>query len=175
MSHTIKIVKEFHEKFGHPVAPRVTTPDAKTRLLRFRLLVEEVLEFGRAIGVAGLCEQSQEDFERMAKSVLDTYSINPAHETNLADAADALGDVDYVTQGANLVFGFPAEAVTAEIHRANMSKLGADGKPVYDEHGKIQKGPNYIKPDVAAVLHLIEETRNVWLEDAPTADSAAND
>lgn len=175
MSHTIKIVKEFHEKFGHPVAPRMITPDAKTRLLRFRLLVEEVLEFGRAIGVAGLCEPSQEDFERLVKASLNTYEINPSHETDLTEAADALGDIDYVAQGANLVFGFPAEAVVAEIHRANMSKLGADGKPVYDEHGKIQKGPNYVKPDVAAVLHLIETTRSVWLEDAPTADSAAND
>ena len=175
MTHTVKLVKEFHQKFGHPVAEALTIPSEGIRLLRFRLLVEEVVEFGRAIGIAGLCESTQEEFEAMVKKLLNQYHINPFAVVNVAEAADALGDIDYVTQGANLVFGFPAEAVVAEIHRANMSKLGADGLPIYDDHGKIQKGPNYAPPDVKKVIELIDSTRKTWLEDAPTADSAQND
>ncbi len=175
MSHTIKLVKEFHQKFGHPVASELTVQSDKIRLLRFRLIMEELLEFGRAIGIDGLHQLNDEEFEAKVKRTLAGYAIAQGAPVNLVEAADALGDIDYVTQGANLVFGFPAEAVVAEIHRANMSKLGADGQPVYDEHGKIQKGPNYAAPDVARVLDLIEATRKRWLEDAPTADSAIND
>lgn len=162
MPHTIKLVKEFHLSFGHPVEAVPTNPDDKTRLLRFRLIYEELMEFGRAIGIQGLADCSQEEFEARVKKTLNAIEIMAGFQTNLVEAADALGDIDYVTQGSNLVFGFPAESVVEEIHRANMSKLGADGKPIYDEHGKIQKGPNYRKPDVLAVLSLISATHKNW-------------
>jgi len=150
--HTIKLVRLFHLAFSHPVHHVPRTPSAKERELRFRLLLEEVLEFGRASGVAPLTEGSEEDFEAKVKEVLSAFSIDPAAPVNLPAAADALGDIDYVCAGANLVFGFPAEAVVAEIHRANMSKLGADGRPIHDGHGKVVKGPNYRPPNVAQVL-----------------------
>lgn len=152
MKHSIDLVREFHTAFGHPVASHINTPDADVRLLRYKLIMEEALEFGRAIGVSGLVELNDSQFNALVKSYLGGQHISPAHEPDLVEAADALGDIDYVVQGANLVFGFPSHAVTEEIHTANMSKLGADGKPIYDAGGKVQKGPNYRKPDVAAVL-----------------------
>lgn len=150
--HTIQLVRLFHLAFAHPVHHVPRTPPPDQRLLRFRLLLEEVMEFGRAIGVEPLCSDTQEEFERKVKEVLATFTIDETATVNLPEAADALGDIDYVCAGANLVFGFPAEAVVAEIHRANMSKLGADGAPIHDEFGKVVKGPNYRKPNVAQVL-----------------------
>jgi len=150
--HTIKLVRLFHLAYAHPVHHVPRTPPARERLLRFRLLFEELMEFGRAIGVEGLCEQDAEAFEADVKRTLGEFRIAPDAPVNLAEAADALGDIDYVTAGANLVFGFPAEAVLAEIHRANMSKLGDDGRPIHDAHGKVVKGPNYRPPNVAQVL-----------------------
>lgn len=165
MPHTIKLVKEFHTTFGHPIATAPTDVDENTRLLRFRLIYEEMMEFGRAIGVKGLADKTEEEFKAVVKAALNAVSLIPNFPTDLVEAADALGDIDYVVQGSNLVFGFPAESVVEEIHRANMSKLGADGKPIYDEHHKVQKGPNYRKPDVGGVLRLIAETHKSWLED----------
>jgi predicted HAD superfamily Cof-like phosphohydrolase len=166
--HTLTLVRQFHKAFGHPASDVITTPDAKTRLLRFRLLLEEVMEFGRAIGVAPLAGIPEEEFLEKLRSTMDAFTIDEGLAVDLVEAADALGDIDYVAQGANLVFGFPAIAVVAEIHRANMSKLGADGKPILDERGKVVKGPNYRKPDVAAVLAefaeslAIGEERKIW-------------
>jgi predicted HAD superfamily Cof-like phosphohydrolase len=145
-------VREFHTAFNHPVATALTVPDAKTRLLRFKLLLEEVLEYGRAVGIKGLCEQLLEKFETDTRETLDGFAINPLYITDQVAAADALGDIDYVCQGANIVHGFPSEAVAIEIHRANMSKLGEDGKPVHAADGKVVKGPNYRAPDVEGVL-----------------------
>jgi predicted HAD superfamily Cof-like phosphohydrolase len=150
--HTIHRVAEFHRVFNHPIEQTPTTPTAKMRLLRFRLLFEEVMEFGRAIGIDGLACIPEDLFERHLKETLDDFRIDADAEVDLPLAADALGDIDYVCQGANLVFGFPAEDVSCEIHRANMSKLGANGEPIYDEHKKVVKGPNYTPPDVAAIL-----------------------
>lgn len=150
--HTLQLVKEFHQVFDHPVATEVNTPSAKLRLLRFRLLFEEVLEFGRAVGIAGLCEATQEEFETEVRATLAEFSVDSDAPVDLAEAADALGDIDYVCQGANLVFGFPAEEVVREIHRANMSKLDADGRPIYDAGGKAMKGPAYRAPDIKQLL-----------------------
>lgn len=159
--HTIYHVQQFHQVFGHPVANAPTVPDAKTRLLRFRLIFEETMEFGRSIGVEGLCEGTQEEFEAKLKEQMAELRIVDGAEVNLAEAADALGDIDYVVQGANLVFGFPAEAISREIHAANMSKLGEDGLPIKDAFGKIVKGPYTRKPDIARVLAEYAESRDV--------------
>ena len=168
--HTIKLVEAFHHAFNHPVNHSASEPDAKTRLLRFRLIFEEVLEFGRAIGIDGLCELDDAEFERQIKEHMTQFKIAPDFPVNLPEAADALGDIDYVVQGANLVFGFPAQAITAEIHAANMSKLGADGKPIFDAHGKVVKGPNTRKPDIVRILaehndpeaSALVEDRRIW-------------
>lgn len=157
--HTIERVREFHLAFHHPVEERLVVPSAKTRLLRFRLLFEELMEFGRAIGIEHICKLEQEEFERELKGTLNQFAIDETHEVDMVEAADALGDIDYVCAGANLCFGFPAEEVAAEIHRANMSKLGADGLPVQDAFGKIVKSSNYRAPNVSDVL-----TRNLNAE-----------
>ena len=150
--NTFVRVCEFHKVFGRPVAAEVSAPNADVRLLRYRLLFEEVLEFGRAVGIEGLCEHSDEDFDKEVKLALADFKIDPEAPVDLPGAADALGDIDYVCQGANIVFGFPAEHVAREIHRANMSKLGFDGLPMYDAAGKIMKSPHYRPPDVKQVL-----------------------
>ena len=67
-------------------------------------------------------------------------------------AADALADLVYVVYGMALETGIDLAAVLAEVQRSNMSKLGADGRPVYRQDGKVLKGPGYLPPDVAAVL-----------------------
>jgi predicted HAD superfamily Cof-like phosphohydrolase len=155
---TIHLVRQFHEAFGHPVEDSLKIPHADVRLLRFRLLLEEVLEFGRAVGVAPYVQMGDEEFQQfITKTVREGFYIDEGALVLLEDAADALGDIDYVCQGANLCFGFPAEDVVAEIHRANMSKLGEDGRPIKDASGRVVKGPNFTPPDIAAVIGLVTE------------------
>lgn len=147
---TIDRVREFHEAFGHPVT---ATPDPMTkglRELRVKLIAEELTELCDALGVDLEIIRSAKDGEWRVK----VEATADDEDVDLVEAADALGDLDYVVAGANLVFGFPAQDVSAEIHRANMSKLGEDGKPIYREDGKVMKGPNYTPPNVRAVLGL---------------------
>ncbi len=147
---TIELVQEFHEKFGHPVAKKVGEGlAAELRALRVRLIAEELAELCHAWGVQLHCVVNDEKDDTQ-----DEISVwaNPEAAVNHSEGADALGDLDYVIQGANLVAGYPAQAVVEEIHRSNMSKLGADGKPVVREDGKILKGPDYFKPDIGRIL-----------------------
>lgn len=117
-------VREFHEVFGCDISPYVTAGTEELRDLRADLIVEE----------------SEELLEAM-------YEADPV------GMADALGDLLYVTYGAALAFGIDLDAVVDEIHRSNMSKLGADGKPIYREDGKVLKGPGYFRPDIESVLY----------------------
>lgn len=146
MTHTINHVRKFHKAFGHPVAEQINPGTKQLRALRVNLIAEELGELCAALGVALTLECNGVTHQ------LTVQALKDDNEVDLAETADALGDIDYVTQGANLVFGIPAERVMKEIHRANMSKLGADGKPIYREDGKITKGPSYAPPNVAAVL-----------------------
>lgn len=142
------IVREFHEAFGHPIAEAPALPAMADRLLRVRLIAEELCEFARACGVRVILDsETSAELEHVA-----TFDAQEFMPPDLVEAADALGDLRYVIDGGNLIFGFPGEAVLAEIHRSNMSKLGADGKPVYRDDRKVMKGPNYTPPDIAAVL-----------------------
>lgn len=144
-------VRRFHEVFGHPVSydPR-QTPDIKTRVLRVQMLASELVELARAMGVALEIDSTRSGSEddAVACGVADADHYDPV------EAADALGDLRYIVDGGNLVCGFPGELVFQEIHRSNMSKLGADGLPVKRDDGKILKGPNYTKPDIKTVLGL---------------------
>jgi predicted HAD superfamily Cof-like phosphohydrolase len=150
--HTIERVREFHLAFGHPVETQITVPSAKTRLLRFKLLYEEVMEYGRAIGIEGLCFLPQKEFEADLKMTMGEFKIYLGHDVNSVEAADALADIDYVCAGANLCHGFPAEAVAIEVHRSNMSKLGEDGKPILAADGKVVKSSLYSPPNIRHVL-----------------------
>jgi len=133
-------VREFHEAFGHPVEMQPTPRTQELRKLRCNLLLEEVMEFCAACGFS-------------VEARLIGEGNNPP---NLLEMADALGDIRYVTDGANLVFGLPGEKILRAIHRSNMSKLGEDGKPIYREDGKVLKGPHYLPPteEIASILEL---------------------
>lgn len=143
---TLENVAEFHHAFGHPVEPAPTASTPELRELRVRLIAEELMELATALGVS-----IHVDAVDGLSSAL-TVTATPSGHVDLVAAADALGDLDYVVQGGNLVLGLPGDAIANEIHRSNMSKLGADGKPVVREDGKILKGPNYSPPDIARVL-----------------------
>jgi predicted HAD superfamily Cof-like phosphohydrolase len=122
-------VGAFHEAFGLPVRDRPTAdiPPEEAQL-RQALLDEEVDELRAAIAAG------------------DVVGI-----------ADALADIIYITCGTAHAYGIDLDAVIAEVHRSNMTKLGADGRPVYRDDGKVLKGPAYEPPKVADVLGLRRE------------------
>jgi predicted HAD superfamily Cof-like phosphohydrolase len=154
--HSQILVREFHAAFGHPVGTGPGMITGALAELRVRLIAEELAEYAASLGV-----QLHVDVVPNAVSVANAQMIvscqhHPEAATSVVEAADALGDLDYVVQGANVVHGFPGASVVMEVHRSNMSKLGEDGKPIYREDGKILKGPNYFKPDIAHVLSVAE-------------------
>ena len=118
------MVEEFHSAVGGVASPRPTM-DISPQLqeLRINLIREEAHELTQAY-------QSQD----------------------LVAFADALGDLAYVTFGAALTFGIDLDAVIAEIHRSNMTKLGEDGKPILRADGKVLKGPTYSPPCLEPIL-----------------------
>jgi len=115
-----KDVKIFMEKFGQMVRTKPQFPDDKTMQLRLDLIKEELSELEEAMKTK-----------------------------NLKEVADALTDILYVTYGAGYAYGIDLDQCFKEVQRANMSKLGEDGKPIYNEQGKVMKGPNYTKPDLS--------------------------
>ena len=73
-------------------------------------------------------------------------------EKNLTEVADALTDILYVTYGAGHAFGIDLDKCFDEVQNSNMSKLGKDGKPIFNEFGKVMKGPNYFKPNLSKFI-----------------------
>lgn len=143
-SNSYERVKEFHETFGHPVGDKPEVPDDDRQELRLALILEEALELAEALGF------KTEHVKREVGYML--YDYPTESEPDLVGVADALGDLDYVVNGAALEFGIDLPAVTAEVHRSNMTKLGPDGKPIYREDGKILKGEGYEPPNLEKVL-----------------------
>mgnify|MGYP001273689427 CR=1 FL=1 len=125
MKKQLEQVIEFHQTYGVSYEKNPTLSDLKKSLLRYKLHREENEEYLDA------CEQE-----------------------DLVEIADALGDMLYILCGTIISHGFQdkIEAIFDEIQRSNMSKLGADGKPIYREDGKVLKGPNYFKPDIEKIL-----------------------
>ena len=117
-------VKLFMKTYGQEVKDKAGFSDAKTNKLRIDLIKEELEE---------LTEAMQND--------------------NLVEVADALTDILYVTYGAGHAFGIDLDKCFEEVQNSNMSKLGEDGKPIYNEAGKVMKGPNYFKPDLSKYLN----------------------
>jgi len=140
------LVEEFHKAFGHPVETVPTLGSVELRILRTKLLMEEVLELATAFGLNVVCNVI-DGVQHVA--IEENKNLVP----DIVEIADALGDIRYVTDGANLCFGLPAEEILAEIHRSNMSKLGEDGKPIYREDDKVLKGQNYFEPDIAKIIN----------------------
>ena len=122
----LNAVQAFHKAFKIDCAdaPTVDLPD-QIKELRFRLMEEENQEY-----------------------------LEAAKNNDLVEVADALGDMLYILCGTILSHGMQhkIEEVFDEIQRSNMSKLGADGEPIYREDGKVMKGPNYFKPDIVKIL-----------------------
>ena len=116
-------VKVFMRTFGQEIKDKSSFPSAKITQLRYSLIKEELNELKEAID-----------------------------KNNLKEVADALTDILYVTYGAGHAFGINLDACFTEVQSSNMSKLGKDGKPIYNEHGKVLKGPTYFKPDLSKVV-----------------------
>ena len=112
-------VKTFMKTFGQIIRTKAEFPDNKTMQLRYDLIKEELDELEEAM---------------KAK--------------DLKEIADALTDILYVTYGAGCAYGIDLDKCFQEVQRANMSKLGVDGKPIYNEKGKVMKGPNYSEPNL---------------------------
>ena len=112
-------VKKFMKTFGQIVREKAEFPDNKTMRLRYDLIKEELDELEHAM-----------------------------ETKNLKEVADALTDILYVTYGAGCAYGIDLDKCFKEVQRANMSKLGNDGKPIYNENGKVMKGPNYLAPNL---------------------------
>ena len=112
-------VKTFMETFGQMVRTKPKFPDEKTMQLRYDLIEEELNELELAMKTK-----------------------------DLKEIADALTDILYVTYGAGFAYGIDLDKCFKEVQRANMSKLGHDGKPIYNEKGKVMKGPNYSAPNL---------------------------
>lgn len=126
MKSKINAVQLFHESFGLGVSQEMRADLGRTKnQLRFNLMDEENKEYLEAVT-----------------------------NNDLVEVADALGDMLYILCGTILEHGMQhkIEEVFNEIQRSNMSKLGEDGKPIYREDGKVLKGPNYFKPDIASIL-----------------------
>ena len=112
-------VKVFMETFGQEVKSRASFPDQKIQNLRYDVIKEELEELKDAL-----------------------------NQKNLKEVADALTDILYVTYGAGHAFGIDLDKCFAEVQNSNMSKLDKNGKPIYNENGKVMKGPNYFKPNL---------------------------
>ena len=112
-------VKTFMKTFGQIIRTKPQFPDEKTKQLRFDLIKEELNELEHAM-----------------------------KSKDLKEVADALSDILYVTYGAGCAYGIDLDKCFKEVQRANMSKLGKDGKPIYNEKGKVMKGPDYLAPNL---------------------------
>lgn len=126
MKNKIAAVHEFHAAFGLGIKENPTANlGIKKNLLRYELMREENEEY-----------------------------LEAANSNDLVEVADALGDMLYILCGTIIEHGMQhkIEEVFNEIQRSNMSKLGANGKPIYRADGKVLKGPNYFKPDIKEIL-----------------------
>ena len=112
-------VRKFMETFGQEVKQKAEFPNDKITTLRYDLIKEELEELRIAM-----------------------------ERKDIKEVADALTDILYVTYGAGHAFGINLDKCFEEVQSSNMSKLGEDGKPIYNDKGKVMKGPNYFKPNL---------------------------
>ena len=113
-------VGHFMKTFGQEVKTKPSLSSEKINSLRLSLINEELEELKKAM-----------------------------QENNIVEVADALTDILYVTYGAGHAFGVDLDKCFEEVQNSNMSKLDEDGKPIYNDAGKVMKGPNYFKPDLS--------------------------
>ena len=113
----------FMKTFGQEIKIKAELSNNKINELRIRLINEELEELKKAI-----------------------------KDNDILEVADALTDILYVAYGAGHAFGINLDKCFNEVQQSNMSKLGSNGKPIYNESGKVMKGPNYFKPDLSKFL-----------------------
>ena len=116
-------VKSFMNTYGQEVKETATFPENKIVQLRINLIEEELNELKEAV-----------------------------KNNDIVEVADALTDILYVTYGAGHSFGVDLDKCFDEVQQSNMSKLGVDGKPIYNESGKVMKGPDYFAPDLKKII-----------------------
>ena len=138
------LVRRFHHVYGLPVQTDGASLERKSLHMRMSLIAEEFVKLVGAVYGQAARTEADSGYHR-AVAVDDGTR-------DTVEAADALADLVYVIYGMALETGIDLPAVLAEVQRSNMSKLGADGKPIYREDGKVLKGPGYFAPDVAEVL-----------------------
>ena len=112
-------VRKFMKIFGQEIKEKASFPNNKITALRYDLIKEELDELKEAI-----------------------------KNRDITEIADALTDILYVTYGAGHAFGIDLDSCFDEVQNSNMSKLGKDGKPIFNANGKVMKGPNYFKPNL---------------------------
>ena len=117
-------VKKFMHTFGQEVRTKAGFPNDKIIGLRLDLIREELSELKEAV-----------------------------EKKDIKEVADALTDILYVTYGAGHAFGINLDKCFEEVQNSNMSKLDENGKPIYNESGKVMKGPNYFKPDLSKFVN----------------------
>lgn len=157
---------EFHRAFGHPVRTEPQTISREEAILTLRLIEEEFIELCDALfpgaydawiselRIDGPERVMTEDRFHKELKEWGTESGSYTYRPDLIKVADACGDLDVVNNGAGIRHGLDMQAISREVFRSNMSKLGEDGNPIYDEGGKIAKGPNFTEPNLAAVLGI---------------------
>ena len=116
-------VKKFMQTFGQEIKTKASFPNDKITKLRIDLIREELSELEEAI-----------------------------EKKDIKEVADALTDILYVTYGAGHAFGINLDKCFEEVQNSNMSKLGSDGKPIFNEKGKVMKGPGYFKPNFSKIV-----------------------
>ena len=116
-------VRKFMETFGQEIKEKADFPNEETISLRYELIQEELRELKEAI-----------------------------EKKDIREVADALTDILYVTYGAGHAFGIDLDKCFDEVQNSNMSKLDDNGKPIYNESGKVMKGPKYFKPNLAKFI-----------------------
>jgi len=117
------MLREFEEANGHDVPEHPRIPTFSVSSLRMKLLHEEFSEYREA-----------------------------ENKRSIIDIADALADIVYIAIGTAVLYGIPFDKVFEEVHRSNMSKMGADGRPVRRADGKIMKGENFTPPDIEGII-----------------------
>lgn len=142
------LVRRFHRVYGLPVQVDGPSLERESLHMRMSLIAEELAELTGAVYGSSARQHMEAAFTRAVAADDGTRDT--------VEAADALADLVYVIYGMALETGIDLAAVLTEVQRSNMSKLGADGKPLYRDDGKVLKGPGYFPPDVAGVLGLQE-------------------
>ena len=138
------LVRRFHHVYGLPVQTDGASLQRESLDMRMSLIAEEFAELVGAVYGQAARVEIESSYRRAVAADDGTRDT--------VETADALADLIYVIYGMALETGIDLAAVLAEVQRSNMSKLGADGKPVYREDGKVLKGPGYFPPNVEAVL-----------------------